>query len=96
MQKVVDMFTLADGREVNDMVTLPAQRHLRDVNPDCEPLTNEMSESFHSIVATLLWIMKRLRPDLETAGFLCALGYPRAMRTIGRNSGELSLMQKEP
>ena len=66
VQKVIDMFTLADGREVNDIVTSPAQRHLRDVSPDGYPLTNEMSESFHSIVATLLWIMKWSRPDLET------------------------------
>lgn len=54
LEEVIDIFTLADGREVNDVVISPAQKHLRDVNPGCKPLTNKMSERFHSIVAILL------------------------------------------
>ena len=66
------MFNIADGKVVTDMVTSPARGHLRDVDPDCAQLDSKKSESFHSIVATLLWIMKRARPALETAiSFLC-------------------------
>ena len=93
---MIDTFVLADGKEMNDQVTSPAQKHLRDVNPNSKPLNNEKSEIFHSIVATLFWMMKRPRPDLETAiGFLCTR-VSKAMRMIGKKSGELSLLLKEP
>lgn len=46
--------------------------HLMSVNPDEILLDKEKKETFHSIVAKLLWIMKRTRPDLETSiTFLC-------------------------
>ena len=72
LESVINFFNIADGKEVTDVATSPAQKHLRDVNPDCNLLSTKISESFHSIVATLLLIMKRARPDLETSvGFLC-------------------------
>ena len=72
LENVIKLFNLADGNMVTEVVTSPARPHLRDVDPGCTPLNAKKSESFHSIVATLLWIMKRARPDLETAvGFLC-------------------------
>ena len=72
LENVIKSFNLADGNMVTEVVTSPARPHLRDVDPGCTPLNAKKSESFHSIVATLLWIMKRARPDLETAvGFLC-------------------------
>ena len=46
---------------------MTATRKLREVNPDCELLSEDKSDTFHSIIAKLLWIMKRARPDLETA-----------------------------
>ena len=67
LESVINLFTIADGKIVTEIVTTPARAHLRDVNPDCNPLNAKKSESFHSIVATLLWIMKRARPDLETS-----------------------------
>ena len=68
---VIDMFACAKGQYIEETLTSPAQKHLRDVNPDCKSLSNEKKESFYSIVATL-WIMKRAKPDLEIAvGFLC-------------------------
>ena len=72
LENVIDLFNEADGNKVTEVVTSPAQRHLREVNPECNPLSTKKSQSFHTIVQTLLWIMKRARPDLETAvGFLC-------------------------
>ena len=53
-------------------MTSPAQKHLMDVNEDADILDKEKKELFHSIIAKLLWIMKRARPDLETSiAFLC-------------------------
>ena len=72
LQKAIDMFEQNDGEEVTEQVTSPATRRLREVNPDCELLSKDKKEAFHSIVALLLWIMKRARPDLETAiSYLC-------------------------
>ena len=53
-------------------MTSPARHKLREVNEDCNKLSGEKIDGFHSIVAKLLWMMERSRPDLETAiGFLC-------------------------
>ena len=42
------------------------------MDPKCETLSKDKEDAFHSIVAKLLWIMKRARPDLETAiSYLC-------------------------
>ena len=48
------MFEQADGSEINDVVTVPARPHLRDVNPECTQLSGEKQDSFYSIVTTLL------------------------------------------
>ena len=72
LQEAIDMFTLHEGSEVKEEVTSPARRHLREVDEKCAPLGQVKREAFHSIVAKLLWIMKRSRPDLETAvSYLC-------------------------
>ena len=66
------MFEQANGSEENDIVTATARPRLIDVNSECTQLSGEKQYSFHSIVAKLLWMMKRSRPDLETnIGFLC-------------------------
>ena len=95
LESVINLFNIAYGKEVTDVATSPAQKHLRDVNPDCNPLSTKRSEIFHSIVATLLWIMKRARPDLETSVGFCALEYQRAMMMIGKNSRESLHMYKQ-
>ena len=48
------------------IVTLPAQRHLRDIYEKCTALSVDIQDEFHTVVAKLLWIMKRARPNLET------------------------------
>jgi hypothetical protein len=59
------------GEEVDDRVTSPATKSLFLVNEKCEQLDEAKSEIFHSVVAKLLFIMKRARPDLEpTISFL--------------------------
>ena len=72
LQEAIDMFIEIEGEDVIEEVTSPATRKLREVNPDCELLSEDKSNGFYSIVSKLLWIMKRARPDLETAiSFLC-------------------------
>ena len=66
LENVINSFNLADGKMVTEKVISPARAHLRGVSPNCTPLNAKKGESFHEIVATLLWIMKRAEPDLET------------------------------
>jgi len=66
--EALDMF----GEEVDMRVTSPAPRHLFDVDDNCEKLSSRKADIFHSVTAKLLYIMKRSRPDIETAiSFLC-------------------------
>ena len=67
LKKVIDLFNEVNGSKVTEVVTSPAQKHLREVDPGCNPLNTKKEQSFHTIVATLLWIMKRARPYLETS-----------------------------
>jgi hypothetical protein len=50
----------------------PAANHLFDVNPEQEKLDEKQKEFFHHVVAQLLFLCKRARPDIQTAvAFLC-------------------------
>jgi hypothetical protein len=50
----------------------PAANHLFEVNPEAEQLDEETAQTFHRIVAKLLFLCKRARPDIQTAVvFLC-------------------------
>ena len=50
----------------------PAAAHLFDVDPDAGKLVPETKEAFHHLVAQLLYLSKRARPDIQTAvSFLC-------------------------
>jgi len=61
----VALFESCNDTKVNEIVTSPAQKHLRLVNEDCKNLSGTKHELFHSIVEKLLFITKRVRPDLE-------------------------------
>ena len=70
--EAINMFEETEGSRVTEEVKSPAQCYLREVNLKSLQLCVKKKESFHSIVAKLLWVMKRARPDLETAiSFLC-------------------------
>ena len=58
--------------EVDDRVSTPATKRLFDVDEDAEKLVGKQADLFHSIVAKLLYVCKRSRPDIETTvAFLC-------------------------
>ena len=60
------------GEDMPIGVESPATSRLFDVTEGVEKLLEEKAATFHSMVAKLLWIMKRSRPDIETAiYFLC-------------------------
>jgi hypothetical protein len=53
-------------------VTSPAGNHLFKVNPRSEPLDSETAVLYHHLTAKLLYLAKRVRPDLQTTvSFLC-------------------------
>ena len=66
LKEVIDVFE-ACGEIAPGGVTSCAAHHLFEVRKDAEQLNEEKSEVFHSLTAKLLYIMKRARPDLETA-----------------------------
>jgi hypothetical protein len=50
----------------------PAANHLFEVNPEANKLDDAKKEFFHHVVAQLLFLCKRARPDIQTAiAFLC-------------------------
>ena len=56
------------GEEVDQTVTSPANKNLfTTYDMDSKELGEVRSEIFHSVTAKLLFIMKRARPDIETA-----------------------------
>jgi hypothetical protein len=58
--------------DVSVGATTPAHKNLFDINPESTPLDKVKAERFHSIVAKLLYISKRGRPDVLLAvAFLC-------------------------
>jgi hypothetical protein len=61
LQEAIDMF----GEEVDKSVVTPVLKNLFVINSEAKELNNEDSDTFHSVVAKLLFIMKCTRPDLE-------------------------------
>ena len=54
------------------MSASPAGNYLFNVNPDCEKLDSETAVMFHHLTAKILYLAKRIRPDLlTTVSFLC-------------------------
>ena len=64
INEAFDMF----GEAVDDTVTSPANKNLFTTFDEIsKELDEARSEIFHSVTAKLLFIMKRARPDIETA-----------------------------
>jgi len=53
--ETIDMFP----EPTNMKVTSPAKKDLNEINNKAEKLTKNKRELYHSIVAKLLWVMKR-------------------------------------
>ena len=60
------------GESIDHIPKTPANRNIFSVDENSVPLRKERSDTFHSVVAKLLYISKRGRPDIEVAvAFLC-------------------------
>ena len=55
---------LLNASGVNSMAATPALENLFDTTKNPELLNDEDMENFHSLVAKLLYLSKRVRPDL--------------------------------
>lgn len=72
MKKQLEEAINMANESLDKIVSTPANRRLFEISDNAEELDNQKSKLFHSIVAKLLYICKRSRPDLETAvSFLC-------------------------
>ena len=64
LKEAFEMF----GEELDETVVTPARKNLfTTYDGSCEEIDEDRSETFHSVTAKLLFIMKRGRPDIETA-----------------------------
>ena len=55
------------GENIDEKLNTPASIHLFIFNKRAHRIDEEKGFFSHSVVANLLYIMKRARPDLETA-----------------------------
>ena len=65
--KIDDGFVEVKKRKRSSTQMTAAPKNLFDVDEDSKPLSESLSESFHSIVAKALWAAKRARPDIMTS-----------------------------
>ena len=77
---IVDM-TEMTGKIIQSCVDMPgeavtpAANHLFSVNEQCDKLSDEAAQRFHTLVAKLLFVCKRARPDIQVAvAFLTTRG----------------------
>ena len=84
LQEAVEAFELCEGAKILELVTSLVQKHLHITNKDCENFTNEKEEVFHSVVAKLLWIMKKARLNLETSASSHARELRKVIMMIGK------------
>ncbi|KAL7572191.1 hypothetical protein ACA910_005538 [Epithemia clementina (nom. ined.)] len=72
MPTYLDEAINAFGEDVGGPVATPATKELFDESPTSPPLAPAKQERFHSIVAKLLYVAHRGRPDLQpTIPYLC-------------------------
>ena len=73
------------GENIDEKVTTLASSDLFVVNEQAKQLDEEKSEISHSVVAKILYIMKRARPGLEIAVYLYSGGYQKLMSITGKS-----------
>ena len=67
IQKAIDMFS----EDITKNASTPAGNYLFNVR-DAKDLDDNQADNFHSVVASLLYISRRCRLDIQTTvGFLC-------------------------
>lgn len=67
IRKAIEEF----GEEIKKEAATPAKSYLFEVRESAEKLNGEKAENFHSVAASLLFISRRCRLDIQTAiGFL--------------------------
>ena len=72
MEKYIEGILNEMPADMTGVSPSPAANHLFDVNPEAQKLVPEKQEFFHHVVAQLLFLCKRARPDIQTAvSFLC-------------------------
>ena len=67
IKQVIEKFEIETGEKVDSEVTTPATHNLFKVDLSSIELEKKKSDLFHSCTASLLFIMKRARPDIETS-----------------------------
>ena len=60
------------GEEISTNVSSPAKKGLKSVDDSTTRLENKDVDIFHSIVAKLLWVEKKVRPTLSLPYRSCA------------------------
>ena len=65
MEKMVE--EVVNEVVVDKVANTPAANYLFKVDDGCVTLSKDMRERFHSMVAKLLYLSKRGRPDILTA-----------------------------
>ena len=61
------------GKQFNGGASSPAKRNLFEINETSKRLSEKRADIFHHIVAKLLFVSKRARPDIDlTISFLCS------------------------
>ena len=66
IRKLIEKFEHDSGESVQNSVSTPSAHNLFKVDIMSIELDRKYSEIFHSTTASLLYIMKRARPDIET------------------------------
>ena len=66
INKLITEFKTEYGSLDNE-VSSPRNRQLFNVRTDAKQLDEKKSKDFHSNTAALLYLMKRVRPDIETS-----------------------------
>jgi len=67
MDKFVKELIEECPKDMNGIAATPASNNLFEVDEDAPLLASDVSDLFHHIVAKLLYLSRRVRPDIQTA-----------------------------
>jgi hypothetical protein len=69
---ITELFKEVPDDLLKGTASTPASNYLFNVNPSCKKLDNETAVMYHHLTAKLLYLSKRVQPDLlTTVSFLC-------------------------